>query len=306
MSSLSFAASGSSRALRTALSLAAAFAAAIVLAGAPLAVTNVSGHPLFTPGRIVTAFAAWVAGLHDGSSFVYFHGTVSWRLFDLAPSYIFVSFVNIALPGSVAIFLGIFVGLSFRAAHRNILDRVLLFVASTPDFLVAMSLQALALLLVPLGLHIRIGPSRAGFSPLAFLVMGIYPFVAAFRATAFAARQVAKEEWVAAARSRGLPESAIRRRHIGAAVLLSLRSELPVLIGAMQGTLFIVEYQFSLPGLARFLFETAFSGRHAGYFYLYQYNLGLFALLSLVIVCAAVQALFSLTLNLARRAMADE
>ncbi len=306
MSSLSDPSSRTSRALRSALSLAAAFAAAVVLAGAPLVVSKVSGHPAFTPGRIVTAFAAWLAGLPDGSSFVYYHGTVPWKLFDLAPSYIFVSFVNIALPGSVAIFLGIFVGLSFRAAHRNILDRVLLFVASTPDFLVAMSLQALALLLIPLGLHIRIGPSRAGFSPLAFVVMAVYPFVAAFRATAFAARQVAKEEWVSAARARGLAEADIRRRHIGAAVLLSLRSELPVIIGAMQGTLFIVEYQFSLPGLARFLFETAFSGRHAGYFYMYQYNLGLFALLSLVLVCAAIQGLFSLTLDLTRKALADE
>lgn len=292
---------------RGTLSLAAGLGAAILLAGTPLLISSDAGVPRFSPEKILTAFLGWLSGLADGSSFSYAGaGGTTWSLLDSAPSYLFVSFVNLALPGVLALFAGLIAGLSLEGARRAALDRLLRFVAATPDFLLALFLQSLVLLLVPLGIHIRIGASHDGFSPLAFLIMGIYPFVHAFRATAFAAQGSAKEEWVAAARARGLPEAAILRRHIGAAVLLSLRSELPVIVAAMQGTLFIVEYQFNLPGVARFLFKAAFSGRYAGWFHSYQYDLGLFVLLSLILVCTVVQGLFALTLRLARKAVAGE
>ena len=289
------------------LSSAAAAIAAILLAGAPLLVSTGAGGARFSPERIGTAFLSWVGGLAYGSSFTYIgRGGTSWNLLDSAPSYLLVSFMNLALPGIVALFLGIVLGLSFEAERRAGIDRALRFIAATPDFLLALLLQSLVLLLVPLGIHVRIGPSHNGFSSLAFLVMGVYPLVYAFRATVFAATSVKGEEWIAAARARGLSESSIRRRHVGAAVLLSLRTELPVIVAAMQGTLFIVEYQFNLPGIARFLFKAAFSGSYAGWFFSYQYDLGLFVLLSLIVVCAAVQGLFSLTLGLARRVVAGE
>lgn len=286
--------------------LALALLAILLLAGIPLVITSLEGRPRFTPERLLTAFVDWLRGLGDGSSFVYRYAQSNWNLLDQAPSYLLVSFINLALPGTLALFLGSAAALILDAGRRETAGRLLGLLSSTPDFLLALGLQALAVFLAVRGLPIRIGPGFLGTSLLGLLVMGVYPFALAFRAAAFEARRAGREEWLSAARARGVPEAALRRRHLGAAVLSQLQAELPLIIGGMIGSLFIVEYQFGLPGIARFLFSTAFSGARPGMFYFYQYNLGLFVLLGLVAISMVVQALLRLSLRLAGRALTGE
>jgi ABC-type dipeptide/oligopeptide/nickel transport system permease component len=295
------------RALRILLSLLAAAAAIILIAGLPLIVVREGNGARLAPGNLVTTFLGWLRGLGDGSSLIYEYNRTKWNLLASAPRFLSVSFANLVLPGAVALFAGTFVGSAFRSPRRGILDRIVDFAAATPDFIVALALQLVILvILAPIGLRIRIGPSRWGLSTAGLIVMGVYPFCASFRAAAFASRRAEGEEWIEAARARGIPDRSIRRRHIGAAVIPALHTSLPVILAVMQGTLFIVEYVFGLPGIARFLFEAAFSGRRPGWYQFYQFNLGIFVLVSLVIVFGASQAVFTLALRLAKKALTNE
>ncbi len=288
---------------------AAAGAAALVflLAGVPILVTAKDGMPVLAPKALLEAMAGWARGLSDGSSFRYEIGSTSWSLLEEAPLFLAVSFANLAVPGAAGVFLGALAGTVLRPRRRGWPDRAVDALAATPDFIVALAAQVVAIgLLAPLGFRIRIGPGRSGLSLLGLAVMGIYPFCFAYRAAARASRAVEGSDYVAYARAKGLPEREILRRHVGAAVAPALANELPTILSFMQGTLFIVEHLFGLPGVARFLFSAAFSGRRRGFYEVYQYDLGLFVLAGLGLAYALVYAFVRLALALARKALAHE
>ena len=279
----------------------------VIIASLPLLVERVGDRARIAPEKCITAVLEWFKGVKDGSSLIYEYNYTKWNLLHRALRFLSVSFANLVVPGALALFAGTLLGSALRSPRRGTMDRLVDFAAATPDFIVALALQMIILVvLAPIGLRVRIGPSSSGLSSAGLIVMAVYPFCAAFRAAAFASRKAEREEWVAAARSRGVPESAIKRRHIGAAVIPALHSALPVILAVMQGTLFIVEYIFGLPGIARFLFEAAFSGRKPGWYQFYQFNLGLFVLASLVVVFIAVHAVFTLALRLAKKVLTDE
>ncbi len=310
MARASLAARGGRVGRRAARALAAAAGAAalvFLLAAAPILVAAKDGMPVLAPKALFEALAGWVRGLSDGESFRYVVGTTSWSLLEEAPLFLAVSFANLAVPGAAGVFLGALAGTVLRPRRRGWQDRAVDAFAATPDFIVALAAQAVAIgILAPLGLRIRIGPGRAGLSLLGLAVMGIYPFCFAYRAAARASRSVEGSDYVAYARSKGLSEREILRRHVGAAVVPALANELPTILSFMQGTLFIVEYLFGLPGVARFLFSAAFSGRRRGFYEVYQYDLGVFVLAGLGLAYALVYAFVRLALALARKALAHE
>ncbi len=295
------------RAARALLSGAAALVLVLVLAGAPVLVTARAGRPALDAAGFGAAVGAWFRGLADGSSFDYALGDSSWSLLDQAPRFLAVSVANLALPGAAGLFLGALAGALFRPRRRGWPDRLVDGLAATPDFMLALALQVFAAgVLAPLGLRVRIGPSGAGLSLPAMAVMAAYPFCFAYRAAVRASRSTQGAEFVAFARAKGLPEGAILRRHVGAAVVPALVDELPVILAFMQGTLFIVEYLFALPGVARFLFSTAFSGQRRGFYQTYQFDLGVFVLAGLCLAYTAVYAVLRLALALARKVLAHE
>ena len=106
--------------------------------------------------------------------------------------------------------------------------------------------------------------------------------------------------------AKGLSVGTVRVRHVGAAVIPAIAYELPTLLGIMQANLFMAEYVFSLPGITRFLFQAAFSGRQPGWIERYQYSLAATILLGLMILYLAAWCFFRLALSLVRRALTGE
>jgi ABC-type dipeptide/oligopeptide/nickel transport system permease component len=153
---------------------------------------------------------------------------------------------------------------------------------------------------------VPIGPSPAGLSAVALGVICVYPLCLSFRVAARSSRRIADEDFVVYARAKGLSEGQVLRRHVGAAVVPEIVRELPTILSFMQGTLFIVEYLFALPGIARFLFTTAFSGTRPGFYQVYQYNLGVFVLAGIGLAYVLVYAALRLSLALARKVLVNE
>jgi ABC-type dipeptide/oligopeptide/nickel transport system permease component len=94
---------------------------------------------------------------------------------------------------------------------------------------------------------------------------------------------------------------------VGAVVIPKLETELPILIAFMQGSLFVSEQTFLIPGMARFLFNSAFSGnRRWETGPIYQYNAAILALIGLVISCTAAYFALRLALAAARKVLTHE
>jgi len=146
-----------------------------------------------------------------------------------------------------------------------------------PDFILAVLLQVFVVLLLDIT-GIRMfsvtHDTRSGLLlALPLFVMTVYPFIYSYRMVQRTASRVNGSYFVLNAKARGVSSPSIRYKHIGAAVLSSLATDLPTVMSIMMTSIFVVEYSFALPGLTRWLFTVAFSGTRVGWFNSYQYPL---------------------------------
>jgi peptide/nickel transport system permease protein len=303
---------------RTALSALGAFVAALAIAGAPLLAKSpehflaawlpegaVRPH---TVERVLGEARDFVLGLADGSSFRYRKGYTEWNFLEVGGRFLFVSFAYTALPGAVGLGLGAMAGVASRRRGKGLFDRLADLAAATPDFLLVLLLQGAAIWLsTNTAIKIPMGSVVDIWAPGPFIVMAAAPFALSFRAAATEARRAAVADHVTYARSKGLDERTLLRRHVGAAVFPRLVAVLPEAVAAMQGSLFVVEYLHGLPGMARLLFTTAFAGPRD--FYLradYQYSLVVLALLGAMASCSLSWLFLRAGLGLARKALVRE
>lgn len=294
---------------RAGASLCGSILVILLMAGLPLLVSATSGGGLaFTPMKIIEAAGELFRSIGDGSIFFFLIGSTKWDFRDIGPWFLWNSFLYTAIPGAFGIGLGTFAGAAFRRRRRGLLDRFSEFVLAVPDFLLIFAFESAAAVLVfSTGLRITLGIQDGRLAALPLLVMSIFPFFLAYQAASAASRRAESEEYIAAARARGLPERSILWRHLGAAVIPRLEAELPIIISFMQGSLFIAEKTFAIPGMARFLFDSAFAGKRRHIVRtVYQYNVVVLSLLGIVASCAAVYLVLRLSLYLARKALTRE
>ena len=280
----------------------------LVMAGLPLLVSAEIGGFAFDPMAVPRAALVFIQSAMDGSVFTYKAGFTEWDFRLLGPKFLLVSFLYTALPGAVGIGLGTFAGVAYRRRRRGFMDRLSDFALATPDFLVIFAVQIAASWIVDAaGFPVAFGGTDGKIAALPFAMMSVFPFFISYRSAAEASRRVGGEEFITYARAKGLPERLIVRRHIGAALIPGLEAELPVIIAFMQGSLFIVEKSFSIPGMAKLFFDSAFAGRRKLLMRaIYQYNHVVISLLGLAISCVAVYAFLRLALALARKALTRE
>lgn len=299
-----------------ALRLLALCLAILAIAGAPL-LAALPGNFLLPEartlvsrslGKVLETIWTFLIGLGDGSSLNFRIGQTSWNFLELAPGFLLASFANTAIPGALGIGLGSFAGAAWRSRRRGVLDRAADFVLATPDFLLVLVLQAAAVRLAMGGIvRIPISADGSALSPIPLLVMAVYPFCLSFRAAAAESRAAALSDHVAYARSKGLDEGTVLRRHVGAGIFPRMEAELPGIVTFMQGNLFVVEFLFSIPGMARFLFTSAFAGPHNYYLRAeYQYGVVALSLAGSVLSCVLTWLALRGALHLARKALIHE
>jgi hypothetical protein len=295
-------------AARAALYAAGTLAVILVMAGLPLLISDTTARLVLDPMRVVRAARDFLLALADGSVFTFASGYTNWDFRQMGLRFLTLSFAYTAFPGAIGIGLGSFAGAARRARKPGAADRFADFALATPDFLVIFLVQlGVTWLVDATGLGIGLSWAGGRVSPLAFALMATYPFFLSYRAAASASRSIAGESFVTYARAKGLPEGLIVRRHIGAALIPALEAQLPVIIAFMQGSLFFVEKAFSLPGMARLLYDSAFAGRRRVVLrVVYQYDHVVLSLIGLALSCVAVYCVFRAALALARKALTHE
>lgn len=296
--------------IKTVLGILAAPLVVVGVAAMPLMLESARGAPRLAPGRAIEAVVRWFGGLADGSSFRYVFGTTTWSFFDVAPRFFMVSFLYIALAGSAGMALGLVLGIRSRRGESGPVMRVVDTISTVPDFIVAIILQLVVITVLD---RFGVKLSRISYdasSPvlilLPFVLMAFYPFAHVYRAAARSARDARTADWAVYARAKGVHERDIVRRHVGAAVVPAIGTELPTLLAMMQANLFVTEFVFSLPGITRFLFTVAFSGRSQGWMEFYQYPVAVAVLLGILLVYAAAWAFFRGALALLRAGLTGE
>jgi ABC-type dipeptide/oligopeptide/nickel transport system permease component len=278
------------------------------MAGLPLLVSGETGRLVLDLSAIPLSAARFIRSLADGSAFSFRSGYTSWDFRELGPRFLLLSFAYTALPGAVGIGLGSFAGAAYRSRRASLADRLAGLALATPDFLLIFLAQLGATWLAEAsGLAIRLSGTAGRLAPLPFALMAFFPFFLAYRAAAEASRRAEGEAFIAYARAKGMPERIVLRRHLGAAIVPAIEAELPLIIASMQGSLFFVEKAFSLPGMARLLYDSAFAGRRKVVMRaVYQYDHVVLSLLGLSLSCIAVYCALRLSLALARKALTRE
>jgi len=285
-----------------------ALTAIFLMAGLPLLVSEKTGRPTLELARIPLAALGFLRSLADGSAFSFKTGYTSWDFRILGPRFLVLSFAYTALPGAIGIGLGTFAGAAFRSRRRALADGLADLALATPDFLLIFLAQLGTTLFVEAsGLAIRFAGEAGRLAPLPLALMTVFPFFLSYRAAAAASRRAEGEAFIAYARAKGLPERLVMRRHLGAALIPAIEAELPVIIAFMQGSLFFTEKAFSLPGMARLLYESAFAGRKRILMRaIYQYDHVVLSLVGLSLSCVAAYFTLRLALALVRKALTRE
>ena len=294
--------------LKALISSAGTFLFILLMAGLPLLFSEEDRRFVFSPERIPAAGLGFLSSFADGSVFKLSVGNTPWDFRELAPGLLANSFVYTALPGALGLGFGVFLGMVTRIKNKATLNRASGLALVIPDFLVIFAIQSGAAWIARIsGIRISLGVIDGRLACLPLLAMAIFPFFFSYRAAAEASRRAEHEDFITCARSRGISEGSIARLHLGAVVIPRIQTELPVLVAFMQGSLFITEKTFLVPGMARFLFDFAFAGTKRNFLIShYQYNAVVLALVCLVASCAAVFLILRLALLVARKVLTHE
>ena len=152
-----------------------------------------------------------------------------------------------------ALVAGVGLGLASALASRSVVahaERLLSTLAvALPTFFVATIF--IFLFAVRFGLLPTNGWEGWRTKILPVLTLGLVPMAYCARLTRAAVRETMAEDYVRSARAKGLQQRRILLQHILRNSLVPVLSSFGPLLGAMVTTLFVVEFVFGIPGLAR-------------------------------------------------------
>lgn len=117
------------------------------------------------------------------------------------------------------------------------------------------------------------------------LVLAAYAIGALTRFTRAAVLDVLGEDYVRAARAKGLPERLVIRRHVLRPALIAVITVAGLMFGSMLAGAVLVEYVFSWPGLGQYAYRSAL-------------NLDLPAIMGVSLVVAAIYVVVNLAVDL--------
>ena len=162
---------------------------------------------------------------------------------------------------AVIITLGIGIPVGLLAALRqgtgwdNLIVAIALAFQSLPVFITA------PVLLLVFALHLDILPTSGWggfFSPkiiMPAVVMGVPGIAIVVRLVRASVLDVIGQDYVRTARAKGLPETAVRYRHILRNALIPVTTSFGFILAGLAGGTFIVEIYFGIPGVGRLSLE---------------------------------------------------
>lgn len=259
----------------------------IAMALCPILFIVRDGRLVIDTAAAFHAVAGWFSGLADGSSWIFRSGSTTWDFAAVVPKFAIVTLAYLVIPGMAGLVGGFVLGLlrdPSNAVHRHqVLDAALNALFALPDFVLAVLLQLMVIIVIDITGHklftLSYDTSHGVLLVLPLAVMTLYPLIYSYRMVLRSASHAARATFMVDAEARGVSRASLRYKHLGVAVLASLKTDLPSIVAIMMTSIFLVEYSFSLPGMTRWLFTVAFSGSRRGWYDSYQFPLALNILL---------------------------
>ena len=170
-----------------------------------------------------------------------------------------LSFAALIISVGLGIPLGLFAALKQGTWLDTATVAATLFAQSVPVFLTAPGL----LIIFALELDVLPTSGWGGFFDtqiiLPAVVMGIPGVAIITRLTRASTLDVVNQDYVRAARAKGLPERTVRTRHILRNSMIPLATTMGMSLAGLAFTSFIVERYFGIPGVGNLFIESIFS-----------------------------------------------
>jgi len=275
--------------------------AILVLAAGPDVLHAHEGVLVFRPRAVVDDLVAYVRGLEDGASFTY--GV--WDNRSFLPglgSRVLTSYLYMVAAGLLALVLGPLLGIWLTAGRHDRATDVVAAAGAVPDFILALLLQiGVVALYKSTGFrlaHVATIDSSRPAILLPLLVLTVVPTIYLLRSVSSRVYQVTSEQYILAAKARGLGRVRIYLTHVLPNVTRFLSADLPRVAGVILADFFIVDYLFNLHGITTLIF---FYGMKGGYRYSLAVNGMLVAVALYLAVYLALRAFVALVESAAVR-----
>lgn len=271
--------------MRSILTQTAGLLVLLLVAALPLYLYNLDGKVIFLPSKIPGEVLAFIKGLFTGESYYYMQGDRRrFLLFDLL-SFFSVSYVYVSVSLSIVIVLSFIFGIWLWKKSEKWVNSILGFVGFIPDFILVLLLQILVTYIYKqTGMRVAKVASLSLEEPailLPILTLTILPLLYLVRSLNDRTFEVASEDYILTAVSKGLTKRQIYLYHVTSNVLPFLKADIYKIVGTTTANLFIIEHLYNTRGLTEILFEYP---ENFGY----QYNLVVISLLSFFILYIAV------------------
>ncbi|WP_010093546.1 ABC transporter permease subunit [Ornithinibacillus scapharcae] len=265
--------------MRIALSFVSLLTFILILAAVPLSLSVIDGNVTFSFESMVLLAKEYFVGLWNGDSFTYQEGIdrVQNMMQDI-PAYFLTSLRYLLLAGILAVLIGLFISYWYSKTKQEWMKDIIGFLGTIPDFILVIVLQmGVVFIYQSTGLHVARVASRSADENaylLPLITLTIVPTIYLIRTLSEKTYDVLAEDYILHAKAKGLKKPFIYIHHVVRNVLPFLKADLHKVIAIMMSNLFIVEYLFNIRGITAILFDGT----------MYQYNLTVNTLISLVIV----------------------
>ncbi|WP_306009993.1 peptide ABC transporter permease [Bacillus sp. MMSF_3328] len=271
--------------IRSILTQIAGFLVLLLVAALPLYLYNLDGKVIFLPSNIPGEVLAFIKGLFTGESYYYMQGDRRrFLLFDLL-SFFIVSYVYVSVSLAIVIVFSFIFGIWLWKKSEKWVNSILGFVGFIPDFILVLMLQlSVTYIYKQTGMRVAKVASLSLEEPailLPVLTLTILPLLYLVRSLNDRTFEVASEDYILTAVSKGLTKRQIYLYHVTSNVLPFLKADIYKIVGITTANLFIIEHLYNTRGLTEILFEYPVN-------FGYQYNLVVISLLSFFILYIAV------------------
>ncbi|REE88959.1 binding-protein-dependent transport system inner membrane component [Paenibacillus taihuensis] len=218
-----------------------------------------------------SSLESYVRGLLNGQTLHYMAGRTERAFLEQVGSNFKLTLVYMTVGASIAMTIGILLGIYFSVICAERLKRLLELTSVIPDFVIVLLLQLLVVVIVDAtGVSLFQVASVTTDDPAialplisAILIPGTY----IIRNVTLHMNQTLTEDYISFAKARGMGKRYIIFFHALPNVLPFVKADLHKFLGILFGNLFIFEYLYNLNGVTALVFSNVYA--YNGY----QYNL---------------------------------
>ncbi|GIO25798.1 ABC transporter permease subunit [Ornithinibacillus bavariensis] len=285
--------------MRTTLSIAGVAAFIFLLATIPFSITITEGNLVIDFQVILFYVKDYVASIGNGEIFHYQVGkSGTYNLLADLPPYFLTSLQYLTLSGFITICMSMLVSAWSSKSKREWVKDIIGFLGTLPDFILILFLQlGVVFIYQSTGFKIAKVASRSADENaflLPLITLTLIPTIYLIRTLSERTYDVLAEDYILSAKAKGLKKRHIYMHHVIRNVLPYLKADLHKVIAIMMSNLFIVEYLFNVRGLTTLLFGGT----------MYQYNLVVNTLFSLVLLYLLIYWLLRLLILIMERVFA--